>query len=234
MKTNHQGGFGFWWAMLAAMLLAGLVGRSEAQAGEMSEESLIAAWEAVQKNDPKTEVFERVEPGVYQFRTSRFPYDGALRVVGMTIDETSMVGEDGWAMGIVEVELADLPDDFFMKHSRSYGVWEQGNILYFDPKAGAWMTPKQMQEQVSERAGGGACWLSWSGYFWVGILVVAIVFLVAVSRKANKQMNKAMSAQDRVLADHQRVIELSERAVQLSEDSNRVLKEILEVMKERG
>lgn len=234
MKTNHQGGRDLWWATLVAMWFAALAGRGVAQVVERSEGSLIAAWEAVQKNDPKTQVFERVEPGVYQFHTGRFPYEGTLRVVGVTIDEMPMVGEDGWAMGIVEVELADLPDDFFMKHSRSYGVWEQGNILYFDPKAEAWVTPKQMQERVNERAGGGLCWLSWSGYFWVGILAVAIAFLVVVAKKANKQMNRAMSAQDRVLADHQRVVELSERAVRLSEDSNRVLKEILEVMKQRG
>ena len=51
-----------------------------------SEESLLSAWEALQKNNPKTVVFEKLGERDYKFKTQMFPFDGELKVTNVVVD----------------------------------------------------------------------------------------------------------------------------------------------------
>ena len=96
-----------------------------------SEESLIKAWEGFQKEDPKTIIFEKISKNHYRFKTERFPFDGELKILNLTVDEQTSSFEGGFVLGVVEVELINLPKDFLEKYSYSYSAWIQDNILYY-------------------------------------------------------------------------------------------------------
>jgi len=107
-----------------------------------TEKSLITAWENQQRNDPNTLVFEEISPNTYRFKTERFPFDGELQILNVTIDEQIFGFEGSVIMGIVEPELLDLPEDFSKKYSYSYSSWIQNNILYYDKEEEKWLSAK--------------------------------------------------------------------------------------------
>jgi hypothetical protein len=52
-------------------------------------------------------------------------------------------------------------------------------------------------------------------------------------RRAGKQINTTMAAQDKALTEQERAIRLTEEALELSRDSNLVLKEIRDLLRDR-
>ena len=212
----------------------------QAQSSDPLEQSLIEAWEQRQSSRPKTVTFERIEPGQYRFHTTFFPFDGRLRVVNVAIDEHPDWTADGVSTGVVEVELEGAGENFMTKHAHSYGMWSQDNFLYHDPGSGRWVGADEYSSLLNAQSsvstpgpGGWSCFSGRLGGVIPLILLTPLVILVALlARKASRQMKTAMSAHDKALAEQARAIQLTEKAVQLSEDSNRVLKEILEAIKD--
>ena len=231
------------------------VSLSDGHGDDALEQSLLEAWEQVQKNDRRTVVFEQVEPGSpqasvdlkgetarsreYRFHTKWFPFDGRLRVVNVAVgDQQQWYGQQTPVMGVVEVQLEGLDDDFMTRHAQSYSMWQQTNMLYHDPRTGRWVTMDEyagwVEDAVTDTAvgNGWGCLLTGSvDPFWITFLVVVLVFLAVLSRNASKSMKRTMAAQDKVIAEQERGMRLSEQAVEINQDNNRVLKEILEVIK---
>ena len=221
------------WFMLATVC-GGIASAGTPEADPL-EGSLVQAWEQLQKDHPKTTTFERIEPGLYRFVTSRFPFDGQVRVLNVAVDRTSGWSPNEWAMGVVEVELVGLADDFMTKHAHSYSMWAQDNLLYLDPQSQRWISLDDYPSLVNSQlpASRRGCILGQSeNIFWLGLLVVVALVLLVVSKKASRQMKSAMAAQDKVLAEQERAMKLTEKAVAISQDSNRLLGEILEAIKD--
>jgi hypothetical protein len=221
--------------MVCLFILLTLLGEAAAQAPDPTEESLLAAWEEIQHSDPKTVQFERIEPNLYRFETRRFPFDGKLRVLNLSVDSFPGGGLAGGSMGTVEVDLLDTAPDFFARHARSYGLWARNNNLYYDPEIPGWIDAETWQQRIMEpslESVGWAAWLvSWSHAFWLLLLLGILVFLTFISRKANRQINASMAAQEKIMAEHERILRLSERMLTIAEDSNQVLKEIRDLFR---
>ncbi len=200
------------------------------------EESLIAAWEHQLQSRPETVVFERIEPGLYRYHTTFFPFDGTLRVLNVAIRQQPSWSPQGLAMGVVEVELEGLDEDFMTKHVQSYGMWHQDNVMYHDAATERWLTtdeyPSVIGSTVGEYSGWGCLLAEGGNLFWIVLLGLFVVFLTLITKKASRQMKSAMSAQDKVLAEQERAMALSEKAVEISQDSNRLLREILDAIKD--
>jgi uncharacterized membrane protein len=198
-----------------------------------TEESLLSAWETRQRTDPKTVVFEKVEPKVYRFETERFPYEGKIRVLNLSIDDPyagpGSSQQVGSQIGVVEAALEDLPSGFMMHHAHSYGLWQAENTFYWDPVKGTWLTSREFQNRIQEEAGGWYGWLGigLSGLFWIFFLVVVLGVLFLLTRKASRQMKTAMAAQDKVLSEQERAMSLMERSIEVNEASNALLERIL-------
>jgi hypothetical protein len=200
---------------------------------DSQKDSLLAAWENAQRSDRNTVVFERLEEGLYRFQTERFPFDGEIRVNSVYIDDTAASYEEGAVFGVVEVELLGADDDFFSRYGQSYGFWMSGNTLYLDEKTGEWLTSREWSERRMKGFSSGTGVLSWfSKYSFLFFLLILVFFLYFATRGPRKQMKSAMAAQEKALSEQERAIKLTERAVGLTEDSNRVLHEILKVLKE--
>ena len=198
-----------------------------------TEKGLILKWENIQRTDPKTKLFEKIEERLYKFKTEQFPFDGELRILNVIIDDRMSDFEYGYIMGIIEVELVDLPEDFHMKYSQSYGLWAQNNTLYYDDKTNEWLSSKEYFAKTAEQA---EKYPIWTGSLWsfadpvLIILVIFLIILLLFSRKAQKVNKKYM---DSALESTRESLEISQKALTLSEESNKILKEILEVLKKK-
>lgn len=205
----------------------------EIHAAEPTDEALLSAWENAQQADPKAEKFEKIETDLYHFKTRRFPYDGNLRVLNLSLEYQPGFGDDDFYLGVVEVELVDLPDDFYEKFAHSYAMWQQTNMLYFNPETDSWLTVKEWQDIVAEKYPPG--WTSiWSGnLFWIIFIVILIVFLWLATGKARKQMDTAMVDQKKALSEQEKAIKMTEEALQLHRETNRMLTGILAILEEK-
>lgn len=220
--------------VLAGLCVAVLAAGASAQDVEPTRESLLAAWEASQREDPQTIHFERAEDGRYLLATERFPFDGSVRVLNLVIDDSTLEYPSSIVMGVIEADLEDLSDEFRRQHAYSIGLWQAANTLYFDGDAGRWMTSTEWQGSMVERYASPG-WMSWvSSSFWLIFLVIIVVAMWWITRRAGRQLKTATAAQDKALAEQERAIRLTEEALEISRDSNRLLGEILDALKERG
>lgn len=207
------------------LVLSFLVFISSDVLGLQSKESLLQAWETMQKNDPKTTIFQKLGDKRYKFKTELFPFDGELKVLNIVIDD-KMFGYDGDrynALGVVEVELIDLPEDFFQKHAYSYSVWSRNNTLYFDNNIGKWLPSEEYFEKQVDSFG----WWDYFDYTWIIVLIAIIALSWLVGRRATKNMKKFNKEYMDVSLD------IAKRSIQLSEGSQKILKEILELLKSK-
>ncbi|TAL27092.1 MAG: hypothetical protein EPN97_18210 [Alphaproteobacteria bacterium] len=119
-----------------------------------SKDSLLTAWEQVQKDSSYTVKFEPTkEKDVYDFETTIFPYKGKIKVLNLLIEkkpahfyEFQEYGDEtpeGDYAGIVELELDGIDDKFLRKFSYSYHTWARDNALYYHAETKKWYTPGQ-------------------------------------------------------------------------------------------
>ncbi len=214
-------------AVTAVILLAAFLSVSPARAHDGSAEGLLAAWEDVQRDDASTIVFEPVGDRVYRFHTNRFPYDGRLRVLNVSVDDTGHAPGMPFKLGFVEIELLDATEDFYTKYAQSYSLWQSRNTLYFDEEAGEWLSSMDWSSRLLDESA-----FSWpaallSHWFWIALLAIFIAVVWRVTRRATRQFDSAMDAQDKALSSQDHAIKLTEHAVKIHEDSNRLLGEIL-------
>jgi hypothetical protein len=193
-----------------------------------SKETLLAAWEVAQKADPKTKVFEKIEPRLYRFSTTRFPYEGKLRVVNVNIDPTPGDAQFPFE-GIIEVELDGADEQFEKRYQLSYGYWRLSHRLLFRAGSNEWYTWAQRNEarygqataadvgeqldEVEGRTSGSHHELLWTLVpLVISIAVFALIWISWASRKKN-------------------TIEMVNRSMELQEQANRTLDEILSELK---
>lgn len=192
-----------------------------------SQETLLAAWEAAQKADPKTKVFEKIEPRLYGFSTTRFPYDGKLRVVNVNIEPVS--GDEEFPFeGIIEVELDGVTEELEKRYELSYGHWRLSHRLVFRAGSGQWYTWAQRNEaryreamaatqdqldRVEDSTSGCLHELLWRSV----PLVIFVVFFVLIWASWARRRRNTMA--------------MVQRSLDLQEQANRTLEEILSELK---
>lgn len=163
---------------LAALLTLTLAGAQARAQGQPTQASLIKAWEQVQKDDPETDTFEKVGERSYRFKTHRFPFDGELKVLKATANE-SEYSDEAWASGVIEYDLVGLSEEVEKKYEHSFANWQATNTLYFDREGKNWLsydeyvarlsaksketlrTQQQREQQEQDKKQAGA-WLSWA------------------------------------------------------------------------
>lgn len=218
--------------VLAVVLVAA---QAATAADNLTQDSLIDAWEKAQRADPTCRLLEKVSDNRYRYATTRFPYEGELVLLNTVLDDgMEEVDEDGWIVGTVEVELVGLPADFPVRYSRSYGSWMQSHTLYFDRELGRWLTSGEFRGRLAARVRRQTGALSVLGNaLWILIPVALVAFLWFAGRKASRQVNTAQALQERAMAEQQVGLRLAQRAVELNEEANRLLAEIRDLLRQR-
>jgi hypothetical protein len=193
-----------------------------------TEESLIETWEGFQKSDPKTLVFEKLSEDLYRFKTERFPFDGELKILNVTVDEQTASFEGGFILGVVEVELLDLPEDFLEKYSYSYSAWIQDNILYYDTEEEKWLSAEEYYGKMREKVPTGFLLdiLNYLPFLFLFLVVAILLIAINVQHKNKKYLNHAYDLSEKQM-------KLIEKSHSLAQQSNKLLSEILmEFLKE--
>ncbi len=194
-----------------------------------TEESLIEAWENIQKKDPETVVFEYISPGSYRFKTERFPFDGELKVLNVTVDERMEGYDYGFIMGVVEVELVGLAEDVLEKYYYSYSAWMQTNILYYDKENKKWLSDKEYYGKIKEKMPSG-CFMDVLNYapfvIYLFFLFILLVIIFAIQRKNKKYLDFAQDL-------NKRQIELAKESHRLAKKNHKVLTDILKELKKK-
>lgn len=198
-----------------------------------TEASLREAWERVQREDPKTDIFQKVSEDTYRFKTKRFPFDGELRLLSVEVGgPIDYPDGEGFTTGTVNAELVGGAEEIYRLHPQAYGLWAASHSLYYDSGKGRWLTAKEFSSQVQKRT---SCWSWWGpisgNLFWILFLVLAVLFLTLLGRKTTRQMNSAMAAQEKALAEQARAMGIAERGLEVTEDSNRLLREIRDALR---
>ena len=191
-----------------------------------TKESLITAWENQQKTDPNTLAFEEISPNIYRFKTERFPFDGELNILNVTVDEQMSGFEGGFTMGIVEIELVDLPEDFLKKYAYSYSTWSQSNILYYDKENEIWLSAKDYYTKAQENLPSRVFIdpFNYIPLFFLFFLIIILIFVYNIQKRNRKYL-------DFVRELSQKETDLAEKAYKLSKQSNKLLKDILKELK---
>lgn len=187
--------------------------------------SVLKAWETLQINNPKTIVFEKLEDSLYKFKTEQFPFDGKLKVLNVTVDDRWGDTEYGSIMGVIEVELVDLPTDFLQKHAYSYSMWTQNNILYYDKKTDKWMNSKEYYAKTQKKFKRGPLGIFGDLFSDVPFIILIVVFfiLIFITAKMQRKNERYMN----------NTLDLQKKSLELSEKMNQVLKEISEALKRK-
>ena len=136
-------------ALCAAVLVIALA-HATAQA-QPSQQSLVEAWEQLQRSDPETLAFEKIAERRYRFKTNRFPFDGELKILKATIDGATDDFDYGYVQGVIEYDLIGLSEEVVKKYEHSYENWQENNRLTFDKESSAWMSPEQMRVRVAAK-----------------------------------------------------------------------------------
>lgn len=200
-----------------------------------TEDSLIKTWENIQKNDPNTVTFERINDRHYKLSNKLFPFDGELKIKDATIDSTMMVGNsDNFIMGIIDVEFEKMPKDFIQQHSRKYYMWAINNNLYYDKKAGKWLSSKEFQTAMmkmqKEMLRPSSLSSFFSDYFVIIALLIVSGFLLYFTRNYKRAVKNSFQRQDDAIA---KSIELSEKSIAVGDETNKILKDILSTLKDK-
>lgn len=220
------------WVLLFCLAMTSLLFAAE----KPTEESLIKAWEELQKSDPNTVMFEKIEDHRYKLKTNLFPFEGELRINDATIENIELGPYNDYIMGPLDVELVGLPKDVIQKYGRKYFRWARNNTLYYDKKAGKWLSPQEFQsviakmtKEMSKPSAG-----LFSNYVFIVVLLLALAYVIYFMQKNKQAVKISLQRQAEAIARVEKSIELSEKGMQLSEETNKILKEILEVLKSKG
>jgi hypothetical protein len=214
-------------------------------ADKPSEESLIRAWEQVQKNNPATVTFDKIADRRYKFKTTLFPFDGELKINDTTIDVGTTMGPySNFIMAVLDIELVGLPQDI-MQRNRKYSIWARSNMHYYDKKADKWLTFEEFQAEVAKSANASSSSGLFSNYILLAALILALVYVLNFLRKNRQDVKTSLDRQADSIAKVNESIEMSkkfyqlseksfqmsEKSIQLSEETNKLLNEILAALK---
>lgn len=215
-------------------------------AAQPDRDSLIEAWEAYVAALPGTSRFEATGDGVYQLKDADLPYDGEVKLVGVLVRSAEATGFDSGftSIGMVDFELADIPEERLASQSYYYWLADRQTLYYSDAEQ-RWMGPADYQATITELYSGSASvgvlsfmlnyglWL-----LLIGLLVFAFIAVgrqakkargimddsAAINQQARENLDRSKSMQDEVLL-------IARESRDLQSENNQLLKDILSALK---
>ena len=230
-------------ATLAILLCVSIAGTA---AAAPDRESLVAAWEVHVRSLPGTESLEASGDETYRLKDSDLPYDGELKIRGVLVrpNESTAVEMDFSHLGMIEMELTDLPKDRLT--SQVYYYWlADRQTLHYSVTEDRWVNTAEYQAALTEMyspnlsLGPLSFMLNWGIWIGLGALVIFVWVALgkqtrkarglmddteAINQKASDNLDRAQSMQDEVLA-------IARETRDLQAENNELLKQMLEALK---
>ena len=215
---------------------------AEAPVDETADrQALLHAWEQAQKNDPLTVTFEQTAPGTYHLKTTRFPYDGSVRIGGMIIRAFPEPTANGTTKyGVVEPTLDQDNAKFESQYPESFNDWRARNSFYYKPEAKAWIDSADMHFTPLPASGvfGKHPFLS---FYIIIVCTFIIIFGLIILRlrewrAVQKRFKESAVVEQRLLKTgerSERAFTLQEQLVEHQIEQTRLLREILDALKQK-
>jgi cbb3-type cytochrome oxidase subunit 3 len=193
-----------------------------------TEESLIEAWESFQKRDSKTLIFEKISKNHYRFKTERFPFDGELKILNVTVDKQTSSFEGGFILGVVEIELINLPKDFLERYSYSYSAWIQDNILYYDTEEEKWLSDDEYYGRMKEKIPTSFFLdiLNYLPFLFLLFIIFILIIAFNIQKKNKRYLDYAHDLSEKQM-------QLIEKSLKMEQKSNKLLSEILKELRKK-
>ena len=212
---------------------------------DADRESLVAAWEAHITGLPGTESFEKTADGVYQFKDTDLPYEGALKLLGVLVRPSESAGfeTDFTHFGMIEFELTDLPAERLS--SQVYFYWlADRQTLHYSESAQEWVDASTYQASITDLYSGTPSFGALSFMLNYGIWVLLIGLIIFVFVGLNRQTKKARSLMDdtadineqarknldRAEAMQDEVLSIAREARDLQKENNELLAKMLQAL----
>jgi hypothetical protein len=221
-----------------------------------TKEGLIAAWEEKLQNRPDTVIFSNADDeGVYEFKTTLFPYEGRLKILNIVIEDrdTSYYGyeyddyrddDDSGFVGAIETELLDIEDweEFSQKYHYSSAAWRNFNLLFFPNDAQRWMSKGEwnsyieeknslrLEQEVSEMDDAKSWFVGEIIMTWVPLLVL-LGFIFWIFRYAVEQRKKydgSLERQEFSIERQQEGLNFAKESLEIQKEQLSLLKEIID------
>jgi len=185
-----------------------------------TEENLVQAWETAVKSDPNTKEFKKISNNLYQFKTSKIPFDGKVQI-------EVFIAESYYTTGNIEAQFVDVTEEFKQKNARRLSFWQSNNSQFvFIKEKDKWISSIEFAKNYVEHSESfekqqpnkGEKPLIWNLFINLLMpLLILMVFTIIISKTTKNQNKKEV-----------------ERVISIHEDNNRLLKEILSALKERN
>lgn len=198
--------------------------------------SLLAAWERIVRADPDTLRFEKLDEKRYAFATKRFPFDGTLEVLNLSLNEFDADLDTAVRSGVVEFDLVGVDAEFRRKYALSLGAFQSHvSTLFHSAEQGGWRSMAEFRKHTLENVPPirpGFTWYNFlSAHFLLIVFLLCLLFLTFALRKAGGQYKKAQAAQDLILARQAENMRQIDRSLELAVEQNRLLGDILAEIK---
>ncbi len=211
-----------------------------------NKNSFKTKWEAHIASLPETEIFEKTDiPNIYNFKTTLFDFDGQIELLNIVIHDNIPyyhnyeLKDESKLIGVAEIELKNIDDNFFDNRYYSHQIWEENHFLFW--QNGNWITEIEWEEAASsaqtssETQSVKSCntnnkkakdWLS----ILIGFLpiVLLIIFYVIFGRRCQKDSNQKI---DISLEKQTESIQYQKEAMALIKKQNNILQQILDQKK---
>jgi hypothetical protein len=116
-------------------------------------------------------------------------------------------------------------------------MWAMNNNLYYDKKAGKWLSSREFQAAMmkiqKEMSRPSLLTSFFSEYFLIIAFLLLLVFIMYFARNYKTTVKNSFQRQDEAVARVNKSIELSERGILLGEETNKILKDILNILKDK-
>ncbi len=151
------------------------------------------------------------------------------------MDDVGTKQNSDYIFGTVQIELVKLPANFLQQYSYNYSAWSRNNTLFYDNKNGNWISAKDFQAAMFKKTE-NLYKSSWgiSDYAMIALAVVGIIIFFRISQKNKNYMNTALKKQEEGIARSDVAVQLTEKGIKLNEETNKLLQEILDVLKSKS
>jgi hypothetical protein len=200
------------------------------------KESLLTAWENIQKNSTQVESFEKTDKGRYNIKFSTLPFEGKLVVLGSDTEDIAYGGTNKayTKAGYLEIDLVGAPDNLMNKYSRSYYKWTASNTLYFNNETSQWVSQKEYTDDLVRNTDvvSDDLLISLFNYWDYFFAAILLYFLISVIIN-NKRVKESVKIQKEAVQDMQKSIVSQNEAIELHKETNEILGHMLEELKQR-
>jgi large-conductance mechanosensitive channel len=197
---------------------------------EPSRSNLVQTWESDLRSDPQISSFNKISESTYDIKLRDIPFSGKLQIVDVVIENRNFPISDAEAsaFGTIQVEFVDVSKESLQKYLRRLSLLDRDQDYYYAKKEDRWIGSNDFAKLVVDSQNKKEFSISENNKFWrdfwnfypLIILIIFLFFVLRLNKRSQEIGDRSRKQVDQIIEAH--------------EQSNQLLKEILEIMKQKN